>query len=95
MSIGDPQLAATLLKMERNRAELRATFLPPPQDGRFPRSATFRWVAKRVSGGSIAAAVLGAAVAPSPWVRLLGGLFLRRAAARWKSGKGRTRTRRA
>lgn len=95
MSAGDAELAATLLRMERNRAELRAAFLPPPQDGRFPRSATFRWVAKRVSGRSIAAALLGAAVAPSPWMRLLGGVVLKRAAARWSSGKGRPRSRRA
>lgn len=95
MNAGDGQLAATLLQMERNRAELRAAFLPPAQDGRFPRSATFRWVAKRVSGGSIAAAVLGAAVAPSPWMRLLGGLVLKGAAARWSSRKGKSRSRRA
>jgi hypothetical protein len=94
VTAGDPQITATLLQMERNRAELRAAFLPPPQHVGFPRSATFRWLTKRMSGRSLAAAALGAAIAPSPWMRLLGGFVLRRAASRWKSCGGATRKRR-
>jgi hypothetical protein len=66
-----------LLTMQRNREELRAVYAPARR-GQFPRSATFRWLAARFTGRSLASTILATALLRPPWLRLLGLLIARR-----------------
>ncbi len=65
--------------MQRNRELLLQAFpaKPSARDG-FPRSATFRWLAARLSGKALVSTLLSAAVLRPSWMRLLGLLLRRR-----------------
>lgn len=81
-ALPDPRAQAAVLALRRNREELRAALTgdrPPPQNGGFPRSATFRWLTTHVNARSLATTALTAALLRPPWLQLLGRVVLSRA----------------
>ena len=71
--------AAAQQLMQRNRELLLQAFpAQPPGRVGFPRSATFRWLAARLSGKALVSTLLSAAVLRPSWMRLLGLLLMRR-----------------
>jgi hypothetical protein len=72
--VPDPKAQAALSELRRNRAELLAAFTPSVGAGAggFPRSATFRWLARHVTARSLASTALTAALLRPPWIQLIG-----------------------
>ena len=67
--------------LEQNRVQLRATVQANPAPERqFPRSATFRWLARRLTPGALASSALTALLFRRPLLRQLLGGVLRRSA---------------
>ena len=76
-----------LLALELNRRQLRAAFAPAPPAtasadattaSEFPRSATFRWVARHLSPRALLVSAASAALGRMPLRRLLGSVLLGR-----------------
>lgn len=80
MSTDDVRLRAALAALDRNRAALRARFIPDtatPQDAgpaKFPRSATFRWILAAAGNRQLIAAALQTLVGKYPLGHLLATL---------------------
>ena len=76
----DARAQSAALTMQRNRAELRAVFAPANEATRdqFPRSATFRWVARHLTPRALASTAMAAALVRVPFGRLLGQVLFER-----------------
>jgi hypothetical protein len=75
----DARAVSAALVMQQNRDQLRAVFEPAAEPDRFPRSATFRWIAGHLTPQALASTALAAVAVRIPFARLLGqALFGRR-----------------
>ncbi|MGA3157028.1 MAG: hypothetical protein ABSE43_05610 [Steroidobacteraceae bacterium] len=82
MSADDVRLQQALAALDRNRAALRARFIPeqakPQETGpaKFPRSATFRWLLAAAGNRQLVGAALQTLFGKYPFGRLLAALVL-------------------
>jgi hypothetical protein len=82
MNAEDVRLQAALAALDRNRALVRARFLPenkPADDAgaaKFPRSATFRWLLAAAGNKRLVGAALQAVLGKYPFGRVLASLVM-------------------
>ena len=67
--------STALSTMQHNRELLLQVYAPHPRPGRFPRSATIRWIAAHLSGKAVLSTLVSAAVLRPTWMRLAMALW--------------------